>query len=64
MSGSAGDPTLGPQPVSVREDEVGRVDDSHKILITAHLWATWLEVAIEHAEEARRARDEMTRLPR
>ena len=34
----------------------------HKILITAHLWSTWLEVAIEHAEEARRARDEMTRL--
>lgn len=62
MSSSAGDPTL-PQLVSVRDDDVARGDDSQfKVLITVHLWSTWLEVAVEQAEEARRARDEMTRL--
>lgn len=62
MSDSAGDSALRPESVSIRDDEAGHLDESHKILITVHLWSTWLEVAIEHAEEARRARHEMTRL--
>jgi hypothetical protein len=62
VSSSAGDPTI-PQLVSVRDDDVACGDDSQfKVLITVHLWSTWLEVAVEQAEEARRARDEMTRL--
>jgi hypothetical protein len=62
VSGSVGDPTLPPEPVSIRDEEACHIDESQQIFITVHLWSTWLEVAIEHAEEARRARDEMTRL--
>jgi hypothetical protein len=62
VSSSAGGPTL-PQLVSVHDDDVAWGDDSqYKVLVTVHLWSTWLEVAVEQAEEARRARDEMTRL--
>ena len=32
------------------------------IMIISHLWITWLSVAIERAQAARRARDEMVRL--
>ena len=31
------------------------------ILLTAHLWITWLRVAIERAQQARRVREEMVR---
>ncbi len=62
MSSSASDSTP-PQLVNIRDDDVCSADDSQfKILITVHLWSMWLEVAVEQAEEARRARGEMTRL--
>src|SRR6266567_2420115 len=32
------------------------------ILITTHLWITWLQVAIERTKAARLVREEMTRL--
>lgn len=32
------------------------------ILITTHLWFTWLRVAIDRAKEAHSVRDEMVRL--
>ncbi len=51
----------GPAGAAGHSGRVG-MHDSHKVLITVHLWSTWLEVAIEQADEARRAREEMTRL--